>query len=70
MVAGKRGYPDLQEHLKELEKSGLLLTIDKPVNKDTIMTPLVRWQFRGGLDEADRKACLFSCVTDSRPAMA
>ena len=42
--------------MEELEKSGLLLTIDKPVDKDTLMTPLVRWQFRGGLDEADRKA--------------
>ena len=66
MSKGKRGYSDLQEHLEELEKSGLLLTIDKPVDKDTLMTPLVRWQFRGGLPEADRKAFLFTRVTDGR----
>ena len=63
---GARGYRDLHEHLDALDKAGLLLTIDKPVNKDTIMHPLVRWQFRGGIPEAERKAFLFTNIVDSR----
>ncbi len=65
MAAATRGYPDLQEHLESLDAAGLLLTVDEPVNKDTEMTPLVRWQFRGGLDESERRAFLFRNVTDS-----
>ena len=42
----KRGYRDLHEHLAALDEAGLLVTIDEPVNKDTEMHPLVRWQFR------------------------
>ncbi|MHA1109354.1 MAG: UbiD family decarboxylase domain-containing protein, partial [Alphaproteobacteria bacterium] len=34
-------------------------------NKDTELHPLVRWQFRGGIPEQDRKAFLFTNVTDS-----
>jgi len=30
------------------------------------MHPLVRWQFRGGIEEKDRKAFLFTNVTDSK----
>ena len=41
------GYPDLHEHLQKLEEEGLLITINEPVNKDTELHPLVRWQFRG-----------------------
>ena len=62
----KRGYRDLHEHLAALDEAGLLVTIDEPVNKDTEMHPLVRWQFRGGIDEADRKAFLFTNVTDAK----
>ncbi len=62
----KRGYRDLQEHLKALDAAGLLVTITEPVNKDTEMHPLVRWQFRGGMPEAERKAFLFTNITDSR----
>ncbi|MCH7544761.1 MAG: UbiD family decarboxylase, partial [Proteobacteria bacterium] len=61
-----RGYPDLQEHLKALDAAGLLVTIDEPINKDTEMHPLVRWQFRGGIPEAERKAFLFTNITDSK----
>ncbi|MBI4632515.1 MAG: UbiD family decarboxylase [Deltaproteobacteria bacterium] len=60
------GYTDLHEHLKRLEEQGLLYRIKEPVNKDTEMHPLVRWQFRGGIPEAERKAFLFENVTDSR----
>ncbi len=59
-----RGYADLHEHLEALDAAGLLLRIDEPVNKDTELHPLVRWQFRGGLAESDRKAFLFTNVVD------
>jgi 4-hydroxy-3-polyprenylbenzoate decarboxylase len=61
-----RGYPDLHEHLTALDKAGLLITVTRPINKDTELHPLVRWQFRGGIEERDRKAFLFTNVTDSR----
>jgi len=62
----KRGYPDLHEHLDALRQRGLLLTIDRPIDKDAEMHPLVRWQFVGGLPEEERKAFLFTNVTDGR----
>src|SRR6266511_75501 len=62
----KRGYPDLHEHLEELKRRGLLLTIDRPVDKDSELHPLVRWQFVGGMDEAERRAFLFTNITDGR----
>jgi UbiD family decarboxylase len=61
-----RGYPDLHDHLKALDEAGLLIVVDRPINKDTEMHPLVRWQFRGGIEEQDRKAFLFTNVTDSK----
>src|SRR6195256_5447175 len=61
-----RGYADLHEHLEALRKAGLLITVERPINKDTEMHPLVRWQFRGGIAEKDRKAFLFTNVTDSK----
>lgn len=60
------GYKDLHEHLKTLEQKNLLYRIKEPVNKDTEIHTLVRWQFRGGIPEKDRKAFLFENVTDSR----
>ncbi len=57
---------DFQEHLARLEARGLLTRIDRPINKDTEMHPLVRWQFRGGIEEKDRKAFLFTNVVDSK----
>ena len=65
-VSRERGYPDLQDHIAALEAEGLLLRIDKPVNKDTELHPLVRWQYRGGIPDAERKAFLFTNVFDSR----
>ena len=62
----KRGYPDLHDHLKALDKAGLLITVDRKINKDTELHPLVRWQFRGGIAEKDRKAFLFTNVVDSK----
>lgn len=62
----KSGYADLHEHIARLDAAGLLYRIDEPVNKDTEMHPLVRWQFRGGIPEAERKAFLFTNVVDSK----
>jgi len=62
----KRPYPDLHDHLKALEAAGLLITVERAINKDTEMHPLVRWQFRGGIEERDRKAFLFTNVVDSK----
>ena len=45
MAESSREYPDLHEHLELLKKKGLLLTIDRVVDKDAEMHPLVRWQF-------------------------
>src|SRR4051794_7112401 len=59
-------YPDLHDHVRALEKAGQLVRVDRPINKDTEMHPLVRWQFRGGIEEKDRKAFLFTNVTDSK----
>jgi 4-hydroxy-3-polyprenylbenzoate decarboxylase len=64
--ASVRGYRDLHEHLQELDKAGLLITIDRPINKDTELHPLVRWQFRGGIPEPERKAFLFTNVIDGK----
>ena len=62
----KRGYLDLHEHLEVLKQQGLLLTIDRPVDKDAELHPLVRWQFVGGIEEHERKAFLFTNVVDGR----
>src|SRR5947209_4086821 len=64
-MAHKR-YADLHEHLKTLEAAGLLVRVERSINKDTEMHPLVRWQFRGGIAEKDRKAFLFTNVVDSK----
>src|ERR1700688_594138 len=61
-----RSYADLHEHLDRLDSAGLLYRIEAPINKDTEMHPLVRWQFRGGIAAKDRKAFLFLNVVDSR----
>ena len=61
-----RAYPDLHDHVRALDKAGLLVTVDRPINKDTEMHPLVRWQFRGGIEEKDRKAFLFTNVVDGK----
>src|ERR1700722_21000399 len=55
---------DFQEHLANLEAAGLLVRIDREVNKDTELHPLVRWQFQGGLHEDQRRAFLFTNVVD------
>ena len=62
---GQGAPADLQEHLSRLQSLGLVTRIDRPTNKDSELHPLVRWQFQGGLDETQRKAFLFTDVTDA-----
>ena len=60
-----RYYQDMREHLEMLEKRGKLIRIEREINKDTEMHPLMRLQFRG-LPEEQRKAFFFEKVTDNR----
>ncbi len=57
-------YRDLHEHLEELRRRGLVITVERRVDKDAELHPLVRWEFVGGLKEEDRRAFLFTNVTD------
>src|SRR6516165_407067 len=62
----ERGYPDLHDHVLALHRAGLLTVVDEPINKDTEMHPLVRWQYRGGIAESDRRAFLFTQATNGK----
>ena len=59
-------YRDLREHLQALEDEHLLQRVTRPINKDTELFPLVRWQFRGGITEDQRRGWLFENVVDSQ----
>jgi 4-hydroxy-3-polyprenylbenzoate decarboxylase len=61
-----REYRDLHEHIELLEQKGLLIRVTREINKDTELHPLVRWQYRGGIAEEERKAFLFENVTDAK----
>ncbi len=63
---GTRPRLDFQEHLSDLEAQGLVVRVDRPINKDTELQPLVRWQFVGGIPEDERRAFLFTNVVDSK----
>ncbi len=64
--APRKTAKNLQDHIRALDEAGLLIRVDTPINKDTEMHPLVRWQFRGGFRPEDRKAWLFTNVIDSK----
>ena len=66
MSSPKRNYRDLHDHIKALDEAGLLVTVDEPVDKDSEMHALVRWQFVGGLKESERKAFLFTNVVNAK----
>src|SRR5581483_5387623 len=61
-----RGYADLHDHVLALHRAGLLVVVHEPINKDNEMHPLVRWQYRGGIAERDRRAFLFTQPTDGK----
>jgi 4-hydroxy-3-polyprenylbenzoate decarboxylase len=66
LLKGARPRLDFQEHLADLEAQGLLVRVERPINKDTELHPLVRWQFLGGIPEDQRRAFLFTNVVDSK----
>lgn len=66
MSDSERRYPDLHDHLDRLDAEGLLVRVRRPIDKDSELHPLVRWQFRGGIDEPDRRAFLFEDVRDAK----
>src|ERR1700704_4639150 len=57
---------DFQQNLAALEAQGLVVRVDRPIDKDTEIHPLVRWQFQGGLAEDQRRAFLFTNVVDAK----
>ena len=57
---------DFQAHLADLEARGLLVRVERAINKDTELHPLVRWQFLGGIPENARRAFLFTNVVDAK----
>ncbi len=59
-------YRDLHDHIAALEEAGLLTRVDRPIDKDAEMHPLVRWQYVGGLKEEDRKAFLFTNIKNGK----
>ncbi len=42
------------------------MRIERPMDKDTELHPLVRWQFLGGVAENERRAFLFTNVIDAK----
>ena len=61
-----RPYHDLHQHIAILRERDLLIEVDRPIDKDSEMHPLVRWQFQGGMKESERKAFLFTNIRDGR----
>ena len=66
MAKEPRTYRDLHDHLAELRRSNLLHEISEQIDKDSEMHALVRWQYRGGIPEQERKAFLFTNVVDGK----
>ena len=58
-------FKDVREYIRELDRLGLLVRVSRPMNKDTEICPLVRWQFQG-LDTEERRGWFFENVIDSR----
>jgi UbiD family decarboxylase len=56
-------YKDLREYIEVLEEKGKLRRVQKKINKDTELNPLVKWQFRG-LPDSERTGFLFDNLTD------
>ncbi|MGY9001730.1 MAG: hypothetical protein ACKVIF_00920, partial [Rhodospirillales bacterium] len=65
-MSEETGYRDLHAHIEELKKKNLLICVEREIDKDTEMHPLVRWQFVGGVKEEDRKAFLFTNICDGK----
>lgn len=57
-----RFYRDLHDHIDALDAAGLLVRVDRPIDKDSELHPLVRWQYVGGIAEPERRAFLFTNI--------
>jgi 4-hydroxy-3-polyprenylbenzoate decarboxylase len=64
-MAREYPYNDLSDYLAELERRELLTRVNRSIDKDSELVPLVRLQFRG-LPEAERRAFFFDDITDGR----
>jgi 4-hydroxy-3-polyprenylbenzoate decarboxylase len=64
--AVQKAPSDLQEHLANLTKRGLVTRIDRRIDKDSELHPLARWQFQGGLRDEERRAFLFTNVVGAQ----
>jgi 4-hydroxy-3-polyprenylbenzoate decarboxylase len=62
----RRVPADFHEHLAILVERGLVRTIDRAIDKDSELHPLARWQFQGGMADADRRAFVFTKVTGAK----
>ena len=58
-------YKDIREYLTALKQRGLLRVVDEPVNKDTELMPLVRWQYRA-LAENQRTGFYFTNLVGTK----
>ena len=58
-------YTTIREYIPILEKNEKLVRIKRPINKNTELHPLVRWQFIG-LPDNERRAFLFENIIDSK----
>ncbi|MEE9612684.1 MAG: UbiD family decarboxylase [Desulfatiglandales bacterium] len=58
-------FRSLRDYLEYLKSRGQIFVIDRLINKDTELMPLVRCQYRG-LEESERRPFLFTHVTDAK----
>lgn len=65
-ITTEKAPSDLQEHIALLTKRGLVIRVDRRIDKDSELHPLARWQFQGGLREEDRRAFLFTNVVGAK----
>ena len=65
-TSARRAPLDLQEHLQRLDAMGLLTKVQIPIDKDSELHPLARWQFQGGLPDDQRRGFVFTDVKGAK----
>ncbi|UCG66400.1 MAG: UbiD family decarboxylase [Deltaproteobacteria bacterium] len=58
-------FQSLRDYLEHLRSERQIFVVDRLINKDTELMPLVRCQYRG-LEESERRPFLFTQVTDAK----
>lgn len=61
----RAAYRDLRDFVAALDEHGKLYRISRAIDKDRELHPLVRWQYRGGIPDRERRAFLFDNVVDA-----